>query len=124
MPERCGIDLHQRFSTVCIVDQAGEVVDERGGRIVYSASSVKEAQSSLGVDYTMIDTAIVDYEYAGEEQNGVDLVAFLKRNGVKTVYLCTGYYRDEAICRRAKEAGAESVLSKPIDDREVAAIFS
>ena len=100
------------------------LIDERGGRIVYSASSVKEAQSSLGVDYTMIDTAIVDYEYAGEEQNGVDLVAFLKRNGVKTVYLCTGYYRDEEICHRAKEAGAESVLSKPIDASEVSEIFS
>ena len=100
------------------------LIDERGGRIIYSASSVREAQSSLGVDYTMIDTAIVDYEYAGEEQNGVDLVAFLKRNGVKTVYLCTGHYQDEEVCRRAKEAGAESVLSKPIDDNEVSAIFS
>lgn len=107
-----------------IRNQWKRLIGERGGRIVYSASSVKDAQASLGVDYTMIDTAIVDYEYAGEDQNGVDLVGFLKRNGVKTVYLCTGYYRDEEICRRAKEAGADSVLSKPIDAREVAAIFS
>jgi signal transduction histidine kinase len=107
-----------------IRNQWKRLIDERGGRVVYLANSVRDAQSSLGVDYTMIDTAIVDYEYAGEDQNGVDLVGFLRRNGVKNVYLCTGYYRDEEICRRAKEAGAASVLSKPIDAREVAAIFS
>jgi len=100
-----------------------QLIDDRDARILYFASSVEEVQSSLGVDYTMIDTAIVDYEYKGEDQNGIDLVAFLKRNGVSSIYLCTGHYRNEEICRRAKEAGACSVLSKPIDTNKVSELF-
>lgn len=36
----CGIDLHQRFSTVCIMDQAGDIMEER--KLMHGGGELKE----------------------------------------------------------------------------------
>lgn len=67
------------------------------------------------LDYSKIDTAIVDYQFYGENKTGIDLIKHLKAKGVKTVYLCTGFYDNEVIINQAHAAGAVRVLPKPID---------
>ncbi len=95
------------------------IVDAQGGSIICSAGSAEEVQARSDIDYAGIDTAIVDYNYEGYALNGVDLVAYLKGKGVRNVHLCTGFHDDEEIRRRAKEAGADSVIPKPIDEGTV-----
>lgn len=101
-----------------------KIIDERGGTVVYSASSAEEIHNHAGLDYAAIDTAIVDYEYRGFKLTGVDLIRFLRSKGVKNIHLCTGFAGDQEIRRRAEEAGASSVVGKPIDATEVSKIFS
>lgn len=36
----CGIDLHQRFSTVCVVNQAGDIMEER--KLMHRGGELKE----------------------------------------------------------------------------------
>ncbi|MFA5812319.1 MAG: hypothetical protein WC956_08335, partial [bacterium] len=71
-----------------------------------------------------IDAAIVDYHYEGSETTGVDLIAYLKAKGVPCVHLCTGFHDDLEIRRCAHEAGAESIIAKPIDLDHITNLFS
>jgi len=91
-----------------------QIIPERGGTVVHSAKTVKEVEEAK-IDYSKIDTAIVDYQFYGEDKTGIDLIKHLKTKGVKTVYLCTGFYDNEMIINQAHAAGAVRVLPKPID---------
>ena len=109
------------FSRVLIADDDPEIraqwhkiIPEHGGAIVHTAKTVKEVEEGE-IDYSKIDTAIVDYQFYGEDKTGIDLIRHLKAKGVKTVYLCTGFYDNEVIIKQAQAAGAVRVLPKPID---------
>lgn len=92
-----------------------DIITERGGQIATVYDSADLLIGDETVDYTHIDTAIVDYDFKGDSHTGIDLIAHLKRKDVKTVYLCTGYANNRDICDRARAAGAVKVLSKPIN---------
>ena len=91
-----------------------KIIPEHGGTIVHTAKTVKEVEDAQ-LDYTKIDTAIVDYQFYGEDKTGIDLIKYLKAKGVKTVYLCTGFYDNEVIINQAQATGATRILPKPID---------
>ena len=91
-----------------------KIISEHGGTVVHAAKTVKEVEDA-DLDYSRIDTAIVDYQFYGEDKTGIDLIKHLKANGVKTVYLCTGFYDNEVIINQARAAGAIRILPKPID---------
>jgi len=91
-----------------------QIIPEHGGTIVHSAKTVKEVEEAA-IDYSKIDTAIVDYQFYGEDKTGIDLIKHLKAKGVKTVYLCTGFYDNEVIIKQAQAVGVERILPKPID---------
>ncbi len=99
------------------------IVCESGGRVVYSAASADEMILKKGFNYKEVDTAIVDYHYEGFETNGVDLILYLKSKGVPRVHLCTGFHDDPEIQRRAHDAGADSVIGKPVDLASAAGLF-
>ncbi len=103
-----------------LLDQAAR---KCGARVAYSATAVDEIMKNGSIDYSKINAAIVDYEFKGSDQTGIDLIRHLKSMGVKQVHLCTGFYADEEIRRQAKEAGADSILKKPLDDDEIAKIL-
>jgi DNA-binding NarL/FixJ family response regulator len=98
------------------------IIDGSGGSIRYTATSADAVMKDGKLDAANIDTAIVDYRYEGYSATGVDLIKFLKKQGVKEVHLCTGFHDDEDIRKRAKEAGATSIIPKPIDERSIAAM--
>ena len=94
-----------------------------GAKIAYSATAVEDIMKDGSIDYSKINAAIVDYEFKGSEHNGIDLIRYLKSMGVPAVHLCTGFYADKDIRREAKQAGATSILKKPLDDNEIAKIL-
>lgn len=100
------------------------IIDGRGGELVCSATSVEEVEGRDSIDFGSIDAAIVDYHYEGSSKNGIELVRYLKGKGVRQVHLCTGFSGDEAICARAAEAGADSVIPKPVNDLDISRLFS
>lgn len=97
-----------------IRQQWHKIIPEHGGTIVHTAKTVKEVEEAT-LDYSKIDTAIVDYQFYGEDKTGIDLIKYLKAKGVKTVYLCTGFYDNEVIINQAHAAGVDRILPKPID---------
>lgn len=120
----------RRMRNVLIADDDAQVraqwkriVQENGGKVVHAAESVEDVERNSSLDYRNIDTAIVDYQYEGFKKTGIDLIAYLKKRGVKRVYLCTGFYDDEMIRKRAKEAGADKIIAKPLDEERLAAIL-
>lgn len=94
-----------------------DVVNNLGGNVVFAASSPREIIDSVGFDYSAIDTAIVDYQFKGDILNGVDVISYLKKNGVRNIHLCTGHHDDEEVCKQAKDAGAVSIIPKPFDEK-------
>jgi signal transduction histidine kinase len=92
------------------------IVKQRGGTVVYTAASTGEIMGNESIDYSSIDAAVVDYEFKGERCTGIDLISYLKRKGVRRVHLCTGYVDDERVVEQAKQAGADTVIPKPIDE--------
>jgi signal transduction histidine kinase/CheY-like chemotaxis protein len=120
----------RRMRNVLIADDDADVrsqwkkiIADGGGRVIYAAESVEEVERNSFLDYSKIDTAIVDYQYEGYDKNGIDLIEYLKKRGVKQVYLCTGFHDDEEIRRRAKNAGADDIIAKPLDEKRLAACF-
>lgn len=103
--------------------QLGRVVKGCGGEVACSAGSVEEVEQDPSLDLKNIDAAIVDYEFEGHEKTGIDLIRYLKANGVPRVFLCTGYYEDEEICSEAKSAGADLVIPKPVDERRLSGLI-
>jgi len=102
----------------------GRKVRACGANVVYSVSTTDVIMSNDHIDYSRINAAIVDYEFKGSKQNGIDLIRHLKAMGVEKVHLCTGYYADDMVIRQAKEAGADWVLKKPLDDEDIFKIIS
>ena len=107
-----------------IRQQWQKIVKERGGNVVHCAKSVEEVEGSREIDYDRIDTAIVDYKYEGEDKTGIDLITHLKSKGVTRVYLCTGFYDDPAIRDAAHQAGADSIIPKPINESNLSDLLS
>jgi CheY-like chemotaxis protein len=102
--------------------QLGRIVKSCGGEIAFSAESVEDVEENASLDFTSIDTAIVDYEFR-TEKTGIDLIRYLKERGVERVFLCTGYYEDERVRSEASMAGADLVIAKPIDEKHVRGII-
>lgn len=100
-----------------------QVARRCGAKVAYSTTAVDEIIRDGSIDYSKINAAIVDYEFKGSQQNGIDLIRHLKSMGVKYVHLCTGHYENEEVVRRAKEAGADTILKKPLDDDEIASVL-
>lgn len=96
--------------------QLGRIVRGYGGEVVCSASSVEEVERNSSLDLKAVDAAIVDYEFEGYEKTGIDLIRYLKMNGVPKVALCTGYFEDEDIRSQAELAGADLIIPKPVDE--------
>lgn len=96
---------------------------QAGANVAYKANAVDEIIENGKIDYSKVNAAIVDYEFKGSSQNGIDLIRHLKSMGVKEVHLCTGHYEDEDIRKAAMDAGATSILKKPLDDDEIARIL-
>lgn len=95
-----------------------KIIQNLGGTVVCAATNPDELMRGGEFDYSKIDTAIVDYQYEGHEKTGIDLIAYLKSQGVRNVHLCTGFHADPDVQNRATQAGAKSVLAKPIDEKE------
>lgn len=87
----------------------------RGGELVYAAATAADIELNETLDFSRIDTAIVDYQYEGEERTGVDLIKYLKGKGVKKVYLCTGFFDDDEVRRKAYAVGVDGMLRKPLE---------
>ncbi len=101
-----------------------KLIEENGGRVVHSAGSADAVEGDKTLDYGSIDAAIVDYKFEGEDKTGIDLIAHLKRQGVKRVFLCTGFHDDEEIKRQAKQAGADAVIAKPLDENQLSHLLA
>lgn len=95
----------------------------QGATIAYQANAAEQIMADGSIDYTSIQAAIVDFEYKGSCLNGIDLIRHLKSMGVTDVHLCTGHYDDPEVRRQAREAGAATVLKKPLDEDELAKIL-
>jgi len=89
------------------------IVEQGGGRVVAEADSPEKATGDE-LDVSCADVAIVDYSFEGSVMTGVDVVAHLKRMGLKEVHMCTGYADDESIRQAAMDAGADSVIQKEL----------
>lgn len=86
------------------------IVEEGGGSVVAEADSPEKAWD--GLDVATADVAIVDYNFDGSPKTGVDLIAHLKKKGLREVHLCTGFADDDAVRSAALAAGADSVIKK------------
>jgi signal transduction histidine kinase len=120
----------ERSLNIIIADDDSDMLDDlarkakaRGATIAHQASAVEEIMADDKIDFSRIQAAIVDFEYKGSRMNGIDLIRYLKSMGVKDVHLCTGHFDDPDIRRQAREAGAASILKKPLDEDELAAIL-
>ena len=87
-------------------------IKELGGELVYEANKGDYIINGDGEDWSGVDLAIVDYSFPNSEYTGVDIIAYLKKKGIKEIHLCTGFYEDEAIKIAAINAGANSVIGK------------
>lgn len=100
------------------------LITRNGGSVIYSAGSVEQIKNDTAINYGLIDIAIVDYDYGASRQTGIDLIAHLKKHGVRKVYLCTAFYDDDDVCREAKGVGADSIIPKPFEEEMIAALCS
>lgn len=75
------------------------------------------------IDYSRINQAIVDYQFSGTSVDGLDVIRYLKGKGVDRIFLCTGFYSDEDIRRKALDLGVVTIIPKPIPDDVVGSIF-
>jgi len=89
------------------------IVEQGGGKVVAEADSPEKATGD-GLDLSCADVAIVDYSFEDSAMTGVDVIAHLKKMGIKEIHMCTGYADDEAVRRAALEAGADSVIKKTL----------
>ncbi|MFH1652490.1 MAG: cache domain-containing protein [Pseudomonadota bacterium] len=78
--------------------------------------TAKSPEEIMGMklDFSTIKAAIVDYEFKGSPLTGLDIVRYLKEQGVKTIHMCTGKFDDEEFKAMANAAGITSIIPKPI----------
>lgn len=96
-----------------------EIVEQLGGSVMCAAVSPDELMGDGQFDYSHVDAAVVDYKYECSDRTGIELIAYLKSKGVQNIHLCTYSYEDIAVCRAAREAGARSIISKPINEKSI-----
>lgn len=68
------------------------------------------------IDYSKVLTAIVDYQFEESSLNGLDIIEYLKQKKVPKIFLCTGFYEDKDIIKRAKALGVIGIIPKPIPE--------
>lgn len=90
---------------------------------VVTASSPEEVER-LAPKPSRFRAAIVDYHYEGYDKNGLDLVRYLKAQGIPCLYICSAYYYDPKLLTDARAAGAHTVIPKPIPDGLVKQLFT
>ena len=99
-----------------MIDSWKRIIDRNGGTIQYTAYSADTVINDKKFDTSDVDTAIIDYHYEGFNTTGIELIRFLRAKGIKNIHLCTAFYDNEDIQKMAEEAGADSVIPKPIDE--------
>lgn len=87
-----------------------------------TASSPKEVMQ-MEIPPDLYRGAVVDFHFEGSDKNGIDVVKYLKSCKVPVIYMCTGYYYDPELNIKAKAAGANAVLPKPINEGTVKQLF-
>lgn len=105
------------------------VMDDDEGLLVYWNLMLKDVLKNEPIQFSSpekllesninvkdLDLAIVDYEFMGSEMNGIDVLTYLKEKGLNTLYLCTAYYQDDEIQKKASELGVKMIIPKPIPD--------
>lgn len=82
----------------------------------FALIEIKNGEELLkkNLDYKMIQTAIVNYEYEGSALNGFDVVEFLKRKGVPKIHLCIGEERELSVEGSVRDLGIESIIRRPV----------
>ena len=86
------------------------------GYEVVEASSGPEALRQLRI--TKFPLAVIDLRMPG--LSGIDLIKASRTNGVQTKFLVVTAYGDNLTANRALQAGAVSVLGKPLRPQELA----
>ena len=118
-PETPRNDIPASDTDILVVDDDidmvllwNEIIAKKYNKPALTAYSPEELMRSR-MDYSRISKAIVDYQFEGSKLSGLDVVRFLKEQGVKVIHMCTGMYQDEELKSQAKELGVISIIPKP-----------
>ncbi len=117
-----GVKTDAKGKRILVMDDEEELLvcwrvllKEATGRVPMEIKAPEKLLES-NLDPKSIDMAIVDYEFIGSDLNGLDVLEYLKRKGIKALYLCTAYYQDKDIQAKAKKIGIKGIIPKPIPD--------
>jgi len=91
------------------------VLFKKYGIVPHESSSLEDLRDRL-IDFKNVGLAIVDFQFEGSTWTGLDVINFLKKQGLSRIYLCTGFHEDADIRAEAFKRGVRDVLPKPFDE--------